>query len=116
VADEKTGLVETHARFLPKVPRRTNECWLGDLDSDRPLYVCGHKFLTRLEGTALRIWQLIDGSRTMEDIIDRLTGEFVGADRETIAEQTIGYMIQLERAGLAAWRSRPLFEGVELDD
>jgi len=101
---------------MDKTVRLTNECWLGCLSEGEPVYVCGHKFLLRLEGTALEIWKLIDGQNTMADIIAKLTSSYQAVRPESIAEGTIEYILQLERFGLAAWRSRPLFEDVPLDE
>lgn len=109
-------LLQQYEALLNKIPRRTNECWLGDLYSDKGVFVAGHKFLIHLEGTAQRIWQLMDGHRTVNKIVDHLYKEHHSAKREIILEDTIRYILHLEKAGIAAWRFRPMFEGIELDD
>ncbi len=105
-----------HEELLNKIPRRTNECWLGDLDANGKAYVCGHRFLIYLEGTALRIWQLMDGRLTVAELMDQLSKEYSFTGRTVILEDIIRYIVGLEESGLAAWRTRPLFEEVELDD
>jgi len=78
--------------------------------------VCGYRFLAYLEGPALRIWFLLDGTRSVEEVADELVLRYHGSDRETVLEDTIRCIVDLEQLGLAAWRSRPLFEDVQLDD
>lgn len=109
-------LAQQYESLLDKIPRRTNECWLGDIDGGEEAYVCGHEFLLHLQDTAIRIWQLLDGRRTLAEIVDLLAEGYGGASRDVILEDTIGFVLNLERFGLAAWQSRPLFEGVRLDD
>ncbi|TFG74387.1 MAG: PqqD family protein [Thermodesulfobacteriales bacterium] len=108
-------LSQKYKDLLNKVPRRTNECWLGDMFEGNDVYVCGYKFLVHLEGTALRIWQLMDGNRTMAELVEQLNKEYSSIARDVILEDSISYVIHLEKAGVAAWRSRPLFEEVKLD-
>lgn len=109
-------LSQKYEDFLNKVPRRTNECWLGDIYNDDEIYVCGYKFLVHFEETALRIWQLMDGSRTILELVEQLCRECDPVNESKVLEDTIRYIMQLEKIGLAAWRSRPLFEEVQLDD
>jgi hypothetical protein len=103
-----------YEELLNKKPRRTNDCWLGDLNGNA--YVCGQRFLLFLEGTALRIWQLMDGHMTVAEIVDQLNKEYSCTNRRIMLEDVIRYILGLEESGLAAWRTRPLFEEVELDD
>lgn len=100
--------------FLNKIPRRTNECWFGSIETG-VISVYGHNFLLYLDGTSLRIWNLIDGNRTMNDLIDQLCMEY-SASRKNILKDTVNFVIHLENAGVAVWRTRPLFEDVNLDD
>jgi|GEM_PF-3462399 len=99
-----------------KVPRRTNECCFGDLDGCEQIHVYGHHFLIRLEGSALRIWQLMDGRHTVDQMVRRLAMDYHGAGEGAIREQVAYFLLRLEELGLAAWRHRPLFEEVKLDD
>lgn len=101
---------------LDRIPRRTNECWLGDDRTEGPLYVCGHRFLLRLAGPALDIWRLIDGRHTVAQIADVLDSQFPHTGRAVILADVIACIRHLEHLGLAAWSTRPLFEDVRLDD
>jgi len=109
-------LTEEHKGLLNKVPRRVNECWLGDLAQDKGVYVVGYQVLVCLEGTALRIWQLMDGTRSLVEMTETLAKEYRATSPEVILEGTIACLLKLEGAGLAAWQTRPLFEDIELDD
>lgn len=111
-------LAETYRAFLECAPRRTNECWLGrtPVDDECGVFVCGYRFLAHLRGPALRIWFLLDGTRSVSEIVDELSLRYRSGDHEAILEDAIRYIVDLEQLGLAAWRSRPLFEDVQLDD
>ncbi|MDP8225775.1 MAG: PqqD family protein [Candidatus Lernaella stagnicola] len=105
----------TVKRSLDATPRRTNECCLGDIDRGERISVYGFRYLLCLEGTALRIWQLIDGTHTINEIIDQLAGEFAVPNRAAMEYEVVSYFDRLEKIGLVAWRLRPLFEEVQLD-
>lgn len=110
--------LDRYRELLNKIPRRTNECWIGTIEDSQPqeIYVCGHKFLLRLEGTALEIWRRMDGSLTVSQIVADLADHYTALNPEQICSEVVEYIIGLERLGLAAWRLRPLFEEVILDD
>ena len=80
------------------------------------MLVCGHKFMLPLEGTGLEIWLLLDGKRTVAEAAGTLAASYPGADGAKILDDTARFVHELERLGLAAWRIRPLFEDVALDD
>lgn len=86
------------------------------MDLGDGVFVCGHKFMVRLEGTALEIWRLMDGRHTAREIAEALGRRYVSPAPDAILENTLGCLRQLEELGLAAWRSRPLFEEIDLDD
>ncbi len=98
--------------IINKVPRRTNECWMGDFQYDPGLYVCGHKFLLYVEGSLLEIWKIMDGKHTAADIIDILCLKYKHDEKVKIKKDVVDCLLQLEKFGLAAWRTRPLFEDV----
>ncbi len=101
---------------LDRVARRTNDCWLGDIRGRRAkVLVCGHRFLLPLEGTALEIWLLLDGALTVAQIAERLAAGYRGADSVRVLDDVAGFVHKLELLGLAAWRTRPLFEDVSLE-
>lgn len=107
---------KTDNDFLDMIPRRTNECWLGSLSYEKGVYVCGYRFLVHLDTNGLMIWQLINGRRTVRELIKVLAQDYIRDDSELVFQQTVNYITELERAGLVAWRTRPLFENVSLDD
>lgn len=101
---------------LDRVARRTNDCWLGEIRGRRSkVLVCGHRFLLPLEGTALEIWLLLDGSLTVAQVAERLAAGYPDVDFARILEDVAGVVHKLELLGLAAWRNRPLFEDVSLE-
>lgn len=106
---------DAYRELLRLVPRRTNECWLGDIDDEHGVYVIGHRFMLRVEGTTLAMWRLIDGRHSVQDIADCLNDAYTTPDPDVILESTVEFLLRLETLGLAAWRTRPLFEQVELD-
>lgn len=102
--------------LIEKAPRRTNECWICDVNENEKIYVYGYKFIACLEGTSFQIWKLMDGSLNINQIADSLCKTYRGIDKGSMIESIISYILQLERAGLAAWQSRPLFEDVDIDE
>jgi len=102
--------------LLHKTPRRTNECWLGNTSSHNSIYICGHKFLLRLENTSFAVWRLIDGHHSLAEIAEELESKYNVESRDILLEDLIACVLRLEKLGLVAWRSRPLFEDVSLDD
>lgn len=107
---------EQYKASLDKKPRRINMLWLGDLEQDTTAYIYGNKFLVSIEGVSLEIWKLLDGKYTVAQIAEKIASKYDSIPREQILEDTIEYIIQLEEAGLVAWRVRPLFEDIKLDD
>jgi len=103
---------KNYSHFLKKPPRKTNECWLGD--KNEKIYVYGYKFLLLLEGTSLQIWQLLDGKYSVEEIINKISEDYDSFFQERISEDIIDFLLQLEKIGLLAWRTRPLFEEVNI--
>ena len=109
-------LIQQYIHLLDKPPRRTNECWLANNSSCDSVYVCGHKFILQLENTSLSVWQLMDGQHSMGEIANELEHRYEIANKDTLMENLISCVLLLEILGLAAWRSRPLFEEVPLDE
>lgn len=111
----KRELTLQHKHLLHKVPRRTNECWLRDTSDQETVYVCGHRFLLRLEGTSYAIWRLLDGRHNIVDIADELEYRYDVDSRGLLMEHIIDCVLRMEELGLAAWRCRPLFEEIPLE-
>lgn len=53
-----------------------------------------------LNETAAAILKLCDGERSIEQIIDALTQQFVGADRKMIADEVTDLLTRLRTRGL----------------
>ena len=102
--------------LLDKIPRRTSQCWIGDFDEDKQIYVCGYKFVACLKDTALEIWKLIDGKLTVSQIANKLGSIYKRENQKIVLSDTVAYLIELEKAGLAAWQTRPLFEDIIIDE
>lgn len=111
---DKSG--KRYRTILNRVPRRTNECWLGNVQDEDGVYVCGHKFLLRIEGNALALWRSIDSRHTVVDLAREMGEAYPTTSPSRILEDVVEFLVRLESLGLAAWRTRPLFEDVQLDD
>ena len=98
--------------LLKTTPRRTNDCWLGDVN--KKIYVYGHEFLMPFEDTSLKIWRLLDGHHSVENIFEILSKEYNFSDRRKVQKDIVAFILHLEKVGLVAWRIRPLFERVEI--
>jgi len=53
-----------------------------------------------LNETAAAILKLCDGARTVEQITDTLAQQFIGADRQIIAEEVTALLTRLQTRGL----------------
>ena len=53
-----------------------------------------------LNETAAEILKLCDGERTVEQIVDTLAQQFVGADRKMIADEVTDLLARLQTRGL----------------
>lgn len=53
-----------------------------------------------LNETAAEILKLCDGERTIEQIVDTLAQQFVGTDREIIADEVTELLTRLQTRGL----------------
>lgn len=108
-------LKDKYQSILDKQPRRTNECWLRDTKENK-IYIYGYKFLMCLEGTSLEIWLMMDGQITVREIYKKLKKKYQKSNDNDIFEDIISFIIHLERSGLAAWRTRPLFEDININE
>jgi hypothetical protein len=81
-----------------RVPQRTRELHLEPLDGELLLY---HPALTRairLNPSAARVWQLCDGTRSVQQITDALCGAYPD-EASTIAHDVDDTLTRLEREG-----------------
>jgi pyrroloquinoline quinone biosynthesis protein D len=53
-----------------------------------------------LNETASEILKLCDGERTVEQIVDALAQQFVGTDRQQIAEEVMDLLMRIRTRGL----------------
>ncbi|WP_024818778.1 PqqD family protein [Arthrobacter sp. 31Y] len=60
-----------------------------------------------LLGPAAFIWELIDGTRTENDILKELASTYVGADESSMAEHVRNFLAGLSSHGLAQVSDSP---------
>lgn len=63
-----------------------------------------------LLGSAAAIWELIDGTRTENDILKELTSTYAGADESSMAEHVRNFLAALSFHGLAQGSDNPIGE------
>jgi hypothetical protein len=86
-----------------RVRRTTKAAW-QDVEGETVLLVTDEEKLLGLNAVAGRIWQLADGTRTVEEIAARIEAEFA-ADGQGVREDTLGFVNRLV--------ARSLIEGCE---
>jgi len=82
-----------------KVPTRRSDVIEAEVDGERVLMSGRDYSYFGLAGTAVEVWQRIDGSASLGSIIDGLAAEYA-ADRTLISEQVIEFVSALHAAGL----------------
>lgn len=60
-----------------------------------------------LLGSAAAIWELVDGTRTEDDILKELTSTFAEADESSMAEHVRNFLAALSFHGLARGSDKP---------
>jgi pyrroloquinoline quinone biosynthesis protein D len=53
----------------------------------------------RLQGPGARIVQACDGKKTLREIVEQLLGEFPGADRTKVSDETSAFLSKLAERG-----------------
>ena len=92
--DSSNGVIVTTA-----TPRRREGLTAVSLDGETVLYDRSLRAVHRLNSSASFIWQLCDGSRTVEEITALVAGTFERTPKE-ISPDVIGAMADLASAGL----------------
>jgi hypothetical protein len=81
-----------------RVCRTTKAAW-QDLDGETVLLVAAEEKLLGLNAVAGRIWQLADGTRSVEAIAQALDSEFDAAGSD-LRRDTLGFVNRLVALGL----------------
>jgi len=92
-----------------RVPQRKNTLTHEVTDTDEVVIYDGHEKspqLLVLNDTAAGVWLMIDGERSVEEIIAEIL-KYVDAERDTVAHDVIAFLGQLEQRELIAWKQAP---------
>ena len=68
------------------VPKQAFGFFVEEMEGENLLYRLGTHKAIHLNETATLIWKLCDGTRTVQDIINLLKGEFPGAEADIAAD------------------------------
>jgi coenzyme PQQ synthesis protein D (PqqD) len=63
--------------------------------------ITGKIFITNRVG--VKVMELADGSRTLDEIADRILGLFPGAERDVVHREVEAFLAESARKGLIAW-------------
>jgi pyrroloquinoline quinone biosynthesis protein D len=75
------------------IPKQAFGFFIEEMDGENLLYRLGSHKAIHLNDTASVIWKLCDGSRTVQEIIDVLKGEYPGS--ESAVESDVREAIEL---------------------
>ncbi|KPK16278.1 MAG: hypothetical protein AMJ62_06105 [Myxococcales bacterium SG8_38] len=92
-----------------RVPQRRDTLTHEVTDTDEVVIYDGNEKspqLLVLNDTAAGIWLMIDGERSIEEIIAEIL-KYVDAERETVTRDVIAFLGQLEQRKLIAWKEAP---------
>ena len=84
-----------------RVPTRVVGSVDADVDGERVVLSPKDYAYFGMKGAGARVWDLVDGSRTVDDIVEALKTEFEASD-ETIRAETLAFLDALVTAGLVA--------------
>ena len=78
------------------VPKQAFGFFIEEMDGEQLLYRLGAHKAIHLNDTASVIWKLCDGSRTVQEIIDLLKGQYPSAESavETDVEEAIELLVR----------------------
>lgn len=95
---------------LQSKPARVLDLWKIDEEEDPeyPAQVISSSNVLKLNRTATLIWKLIDGHHSVQDIIDSLCQEYVDADPQQVAEDTVRFLKDFERRNIIDLHPDPL--------
>jgi hypothetical protein len=87
---------------LQRLPRRRDDVRLYDRELRSYLVVPDRAVAHELNPTARAVWELCDGTTTIEELIDAIRQVFA-VEREVALADVTDVVEQLEAAGLVEW-------------
>jgi hypothetical protein len=91
---------------LRRLPRRRDDVRLYDKELRSYLAVPGRRVAHELNPTARAVWELCDGTTTIDELVDAIRKVF-SVDRAVATADVNTVVCQLEAAGLVAWVDAP---------
>jgi hypothetical protein len=91
---------------LNRLPRRRHDVRLYDKELRSYLAVPGRRVAHELNPTARAVWELCDGTTTIDELVDAIRQVF-SVDRAVAVADVTAVVDQLEAAGLVAWAEAP---------
>jgi hypothetical protein len=91
---------------LQRLPRRHDDVRLYDEELRSYLLVPDRGVAHELNPTARAVWELCDGTTTVNELIDAIRQVF-SVEREVALADVTAVVEQLEAAGLVAWTEAP---------
>ncbi|MBN1999190.1 pyrroloquinoline quinone biosynthesis peptide chaperone PqqD [candidate division KSB1 bacterium] len=82
--------------ILEKYPKKDKRTASRVIDNEAVVVLTHTSVVHTLNDIGTRIWELCDGSKTVNDIIQALSGEF-DADTDQIGNDTIEFLTELEK-------------------
>ena len=87
---------------LYRLPLRRYDVRLHDRETRSYLVVPDGGVAHELNPTARAVWELCDGTTTVDELVDAITQLF-SVDRDVAVADVLGIVGQLEAAGLVGW-------------
>jgi hypothetical protein len=91
---------------LQRLPRRRDDVRLYDRELRSFLAVPGRRVAHELNPTARAVWELCDGTTTIDELVDAIRQVF-SVDRAVAIADVTTVVDQLEAAGLVGWADAP---------
>jgi hypothetical protein len=91
---------------LQRLPRRHDDVRLYDEEFRSYLVVPDQGAAHELNSTARAVWELCDGTTTVDELIDAIRQVFL-VEREVALADVTAVVSQLEAAGLVRWVEAP---------
>jgi hypothetical protein len=87
---------------LHRLPRRRDDVRLHDRETRSYLVDPDSEVAHALNPTARAVWELCDGTTTVDELVDAITQLF-SVDRDVAVADVLGIVGQLEAADLVEW-------------
>jgi hypothetical protein len=91
---------------LQRLPRRRDSVRLHDKELRSYLTLPGRRVAHELNPTARAVWELCDGTTTIEELVDAIRQVF-SVDRAVAVADVTAVVDELEAAGLVMWADAP---------